>query len=116
MEITAKNREIIDWDAEQGKVIVANLGDTVEVSEAFAKVHRDAWCDDLSQLDHDGDGEPGGSTAAEGDKEDLAALRKHYEEVLGKRPFPGWDADELNRRIADAQDDGEEDPAEAPID
>lgn len=50
-------------------------------------------------LDHDEDGKPGGSKAAEGDKDALAKLRTDYQEVVGKRPFPGWDADELQRRI-----------------
>lgn len=33
--------------------------------------------------------------------EDLKALRARYIEVLGKRPFPGWDADKLRAKIAD---------------
>jgi hypothetical protein len=52
---------------------------------------------DLSQLDHDGDGTPGGSTTSPGD---LKELRAQYEAVAGKRVFNGWDADELSRRIA----------------
>lgn len=35
---------------------------------------------------------------------DLSALRDEYEKVLGKRPFNGWDADELNSRIAKARE------------
>jgi hypothetical protein len=50
-------------------------------------------------FDHDGDGKPGGSKAPEGD---IAALRAAYTDKLGKRPFPGWDADELHRRMAAA--------------
>jgi hypothetical protein len=34
----------------------------------------------------------------------LPALRKAYAEALGKRPFPGWGAEELERRIAAAQE------------
>lgn len=63
--------------------------------------------DDLSQLDHDGDGEPGGSDAPQ-QSDDLTELRKHYKEVVGKNPFPGWDATELNRRIDEAQRDDNE--------
>lgn len=33
---------------------------------------------------------------------DLTDLRRAYAEKLGKRPFNGWDAAELRRRIADA--------------
>lgn len=47
-------------------------------------------------LDHDGDGEKGGSTSA---IDDLKALRVAYQAKLGKRPFPAWDTAELNRRM-----------------
>lgn len=40
-------------------------------------------------LDHDGDGEKGGSKAPE-PTDDLKALREEYREKVGKRPFPGW--------------------------
>lgn len=32
----------------------------------------------------------------------MAELRKEYQETVGKKPFPGWDADELRRRMAEA--------------
>ena len=67
----------------------------------------------LPQLDHDGDGKPGGSVTAQGD--DVPALRARYKELVGKNPFNGWDAAELSRRIAElAPDDdvlGEDDGA-----
>lgn len=50
-------------------------------------------------LDHDGDGKKGGSPKPEGD---VAALRAEYLAQIGKKPFPGWDADELRRRMAEA--------------
>lgn len=34
--------------------------------------------------------------------DDLKALREKYQEVVGKRPFGGWKADELQRRIDEA--------------
>lgn len=37
------------------------------------------------------------------DDEELSALRVEYQEVVGKRPFHGWDADELRQRIAEAE-------------
>lgn len=37
--------------------------------------------------------------------EDIAQLRANYEAALGKKPYHGWDADELRRRIAAAADD-----------
>lgn len=47
--------------------------------------------------DHDGDGKVGGSPKPEGDE--LPALRALYQDKLGKRPFMGWDADELRKRL-----------------
>lgn len=55
---------------------------------------------DKDALDHDGDGKKGGSTAPEGDKADIAALRAEYTALNnGKRPFAGWDEEELAKRI-----------------
>lgn len=40
--------------------------------------------------------------AAPSQDDDLSALRAEYQEVVGKRPFHGWGADELRKRIAEA--------------
>lgn len=50
-------------------------------------------------LDHDANGKKGGSKAPEGDAEETARLRSEYQDLFGKRPFNGWDAEELQRRI-----------------
>lgn len=50
-------------------------------------------------LDHDGDGRPGGSLKP-GQTDDLPALRAAYQAKFGKRPFMGWDADELTKRMS----------------
>lgn len=34
--------------------------------------------------------------------EDLADLRAQYQEIVGKKPYYGWDAEELQRRIKEA--------------
>ncbi|MDV3143286.1 MAG: hypothetical protein Q8761_02495 [Sweet potato little leaf phytoplasma] len=34
--------------------------------------------------------------------DDLAALRDQYQAAVGKKPYHGWDADELRKRITDA--------------
>lgn len=52
----------------------------------------------VDPLDHDGDGKKGGSTAHE-PSDDLTKLRQEYQEAVGKRPFMGWDAAELQKRI-----------------
>lgn len=31
---------------------------------------------------------------------DMSALRAAYQQTIGKRPFPGWDADTLRQKIA----------------
>lgn len=42
----------------------------------------------------------GGSKPADGD--DLSTARVRYLEVVGKRPFNGWDLETLNAKIAEA--------------
>lgn len=67
---------------------------TVPSAAVLAKAKRAA-----NPLDHDGEGALNGSKAPEVDKDALNKLRADYTEVLGKKPFPGWDAAELQRRI-----------------
>ena len=52
-------------------------------------------------LDHDDNGRKGGAPKPE-QSEDLFDLRAQYERVVGRRPFMGWDAAELRKRIANA--------------
>lgn len=40
---------------------------------------------------------------AEPDSSELAEARAEYQRVVGKRPYHGWDVDELKARMADAQ-------------
>ncbi len=73
----------------------------------FAKIHdrlygrRDMQAPKINPLDHDGDGRPGGSVAQRG--ADIAAVRLRYTEIVGKRPFNGWDIPTLEAKIAEAQ-------------
>lgn len=105
MLIKAITRSIIEWDAERGSSVVINIGETGELSDALAAPHIEAGTaeevDPLPQLDHDGDGQSGGSISATGD---LAELRAEYRAALGKPPFNGWDADELRKRMDAAGD------------
>ncbi|CDO34050.1 hypothetical protein [Novosphingobium sp. KN65.2] len=121
--------QIIDWDGHDRRAVIINADETDTVSDTFGKMKVDAGqAEDvdgeyLPQLDHDGDGKPGGSTAGEGD--DIDALRAEYKEVLGKNYFAGWDAAELRKRIdehkaqesggstGDEGDDADEDEAPA---
>ncbi len=59
----------------------------------------------LPQLDHDGDGAPGGSVAPADPKEELDALRARYKQLAGKGFFPGWDAATLRAKIAVMEQD-----------
>ena len=109
-------RQIIDYDADARRVVVLNIGDIDDLSEQMLAKHEGSWepADDLPQLDHDGDGHPGGSVTAQGD--DLPALRARYKELAGKNPFNGWNAKELTRRIAELDHDGDGDQSdEAPV-
>lgn len=53
----------------------------------------------LPQLDHDGNGKPGGSVSG-GAGDEIGALRDAYRDRFGKRPFMGWDADTLKAKLA----------------
>lgn len=35
--------------------------------------------------------------------DDLTALRAEYQEIVGRRPYHGWDADQLREKIAGAR-------------
>ena len=47
----------------------------------------------VAQADDDGDG----------DENPLKTVRDEYEQVVGRRPFHGWDEAELRRRMAEHQ-------------
>lgn len=40
--------------------------------------------------------------AEQRDDDELSRLRAEYQDVVGKRPFHGWDADTLREKIAEA--------------
>ena len=42
--------------------------------------------------------------AAPGQDDALSALRAEYQEVVGKRPYHGWDAGTLREKIAEASE------------
>lgn len=37
-------------------------------------------------------------------RDELAEMRALYQEIVGKRPYHGWDAEELRRRIDEADE------------
>lgn len=68
MEIKATH-SIIDWDADAGRMVVINAGETGTLSETMRSKHEGSWEPvnkrDIPQFDHDSNGEPGGSTVHE---------------------------------------------------
>lgn len=125
-------RQIIDWDAESGSSLILNVGDTDTLSPTMLAKHEGSWepadgtvftgsismavIDDgtlaapklgsepiTDPLDHDGDGEPGGSIAPADHDGDLHSLRERYEALAGKRVFNGWDADTLRGKITELE-------------
>ncbi len=52
-------------------------------------------------LDHDGDGNPGGSLKPADAGDDIAAVRAEYYAAFGKRPFAGWDVAALRAKLAE---------------
>lgn len=83
---------IILWDGKAGRSVIINAGEVGELPEHLADEQIEAGAaEPIDDEDH-----------AEPDDEGVPALRKQYEALLGKRPFAGWDADELRRRMDDA--------------
>ena len=97
--IVKATRPIIDWDAEAGRSVVINKGETGILSDSLASIHEGSWepAEDLPQLDHDGDGAPGGSVP-----DDPPALTgKNKAELLDIAKAEGAvaDADMTNKDI-----------------
>lgn len=47
--------------------------------------------------------QPQATSTSEAPADALHALRQQYQEVVGKRPFNGWDAEKLQAKIAEAK-------------
>lgn len=96
--------QIIDWDADGSRTVVLNKGDTGEVSDKFGQTKIDDGLaeavEELPQLDHDGDGDAGGSMPHEPPA--LSGLKKA--ELLEVAAAEGVTADEsmTNAQITEA--------------
>jgi len=93
-----------DLRSVDGIVRLPALGDvTAEfAADYLAILEKSRTVEVLDPLDHDGDGKKGGSLKPEA-TDDLVAVRAEYLAVVGKKPFHGWDAAELHKRIAAAR-------------
>ena len=76
------------------------------VEEAVAEEEAPA---PAPEFDHDGDGKPGGAVAPE-PTDNLKTLRDEYKALFGKKPFAGWDEEELTKRIIEHTPEPEIDP------
>lgn len=74
-------------------VKISDEGDMPDVPEDLAAA--------VAKMDGDGNGLPGGSKAPP-PTDELKDARAAYQAKMGKKPFPGWDAAELQRRMGDA--------------
>jgi hypothetical protein len=84
---------IIEWDAELGRMAILNPGDEGEVGDVLAAAKLAS-------------GEAGPiNDAEELAAEEITELRAQYQEALGKKAFPGWSAETLLAKIAEATDD-----------
>jgi len=98
MLLTAKGAQVY-------RTRMLNAGDPVTLGAGDARLfEKHGWAEEPKrrrrpQLDHDSNGEPGGSKSP---AEDLTALRAQYHAKVGKRPFNGWDAATLQAKIAAA--------------
>jgi hypothetical protein len=99
MILTAKGAQVY-------RTRMLSAGDPVTLGGGDARLfEKHGWAEEAKrrarrpQLDHDKDGNEGGSASP---AEDMTALRAEYEAKLGKRPFNGWDAAALRQKIADA--------------
>lgn len=113
-----------------GEMRVFNRGDQGELPDAMALTYINSGqalpgAADLalSQLDHDGDGQPGGSLSMGEDPEALGDARKRYRAAFGKGAGPRWTVDVIEAKLAehaaataDSNDDdaSEDDFADAP--
>jgi hypothetical protein len=73
-------------------------GDYLQILQASMAVEVLAEPSIPDPLDHDGDGKKGGSKPAE-ESDELAKLRGDYLDVIGKRPYHGWTAEQLQAKI-----------------
>ncbi|QZP06801.1 hypothetical protein [Caenibius sp. WL] len=89
MLIKATKCTIIEWDAEQGRAVVINPGETDRLADKLAQPYVDAEM----AVEVDDDAAPA---------DDLAEMRAAYQAALGKKPHHSWDADTLKAKIAEA--------------
>lgn len=91
----------LDVPTLNGPAILPAYGEiTAELSAFEMEVMHHSTIVDISDdpLDHDGDGQKGGSKPAE-EGDELTKLRADYLDVMGKRPYHGWTAEQLQEKI-----------------
>lgn len=84
-----------------GGEVIAELGALdaeVMRQSPYVEITEGGKAKKADPLDHDEDGKKGGSKPAE-ESDELAKLRSDYLEVVGKRAYHGWSAEELQEKI-----------------
>lgn len=81
-----------------GEVSGEFSGDYLQLLEASMAVKVIEGQSKRDPLDHDEDGKKGGSKPAD-QSDEMAKLRADYLEIVGKKPFHGWSAEELQAKI-----------------
>lgn len=89
------------------RILIA-LGRASEVPAALAKVTEQGFKVPPPPIVHASTTQSAGDDHTDdtddADDNPLKALRAEYQEVVGKRAFPGWDETELRRRMAEHKD------------
>lgn len=78
-----------------GSPVTLGAGD----ARVFAK---HGWATEKAAKDFGGEFSDAFDGALQSEADDLTALRAQYQEVVGKKPYHGWDTDTLREKIAAA--------------
>lgn len=95
---TSSGPAILPANGELSGVELGALDAEIMRQSPYVEMTEDKKVKQADPLDHDGDGKKGGSKAAE-ESEELSKLRADYQEVVGKRAYHGWSAEELQAKI-----------------
>lgn len=99
---------IIEWDAEQGRTVIINPGETDDLSDTLAQAHIDSST--AKKAGTTKEAAPAETTApakapapADAAKDALKAARLRYKELAGKNVNNAWSIDIVNAKIADLE-------------
>ncbi|MCC5777856.1 hypothetical protein H7H48_02240 [Nitratireductor sp. B36] len=91
--LTNSPYEIVMADGKKSMLPARGVLENVEVHPMHLPLYRALRYFEITEIE----GKP--APAQELDTDDLAKLRAEYQELVGKRAYHGWDAEELQKRI-----------------